>query len=75
MKVVLSKKSNIPENTLWVLLSGNQGGKFTKLLLQCLNCNEQHSVHTAPLLAIYEGDKDNYECIENIVTTVRKQLV
>jgi len=63
---LLKKKSNIPENVLWVLLSGDKGGKSTKLLLQFLNCKEQHSVHTARLLAIFEGDKDNYECIKEV---------
>ena len=62
----LVKKSNIPNNVLWVLLTGDKGGKSTKLLMQFLNCNEQHSVHTARLLAIFEGDKDNYECLERV---------
>ena len=34
---LLMKKSNIPENVLWALLSGDKGGKSTKLLLQVLN--------------------------------------
>lgn len=63
---LLMKKSNIPENVLWALLSGDKGGKSTKLLLQFLNCKEQHSVRTARLLAIFEGDKDNYECIKEV---------
>ncbi|KAJ7391182.1 hypothetical protein OS493_019313 [Desmophyllum pertusum] len=60
------KKSNVPNNVLWVLLTGDKGGKSTKLMLQFLNCKEQHSVNTARLLAIFEGDKDNYECIEKV---------
>lgn len=63
---MLVEKSNIPKNVLWVLLTGDKGGKSTKLLLQFLNCKEEHSVHTARLLAIFEGDKDNYECIEKV---------
>ena len=64
---LLMNKSNIPENVLWALLSGEKGGKSTKLLLQFLNCKEQHSVRTALLLAIFEGDKDNYyECIQAV---------
>ena len=63
---LLVKKNNIPENVLWVLLSGDKGGKSTKLLLQFLNCKEQHSVNTARLLAIFEGDKDNYEWIQKV---------
>lgn len=64
--VLLVRKNNIPQNVLWVLLSGDKGGKSTKLLLQFLNCKEQHSVHTARLLAIFEGDKDNYECVKEV---------
>ena len=60
------EKSNIPRNLLWVLLTGDKGGKSTKLLLQFLNCKEQHSIHTARLLAIYEGDKDNYQCTQKV---------
>ena len=60
------EKSNIPRNLLWVLLTGEKGGKSTKLLLQFLNCKEQHSIHTALLLAIHEGDKDNYQCIQKV---------
>lgn len=60
------EKSNIPKNLLWVLLTGDKGGKSTKLLLQFLNCKEQHSIHTARLLAIFEGDKDNYQCIQKV---------
>ena len=63
---LLMKKSNIPENVLWALLSGDKGGKSTKLLLQFLNCKEQHLVRTVRLLAIFEGDKDNYECIKEV---------
>ena len=63
---LLVKKNNIPENVLWVVLSGDKGGKSTKLLLEFLNCREQHSVNTARLLAIFEGDKDNYECIQKV---------
>ena len=63
---LLMKKSNIPENVLWALLTGDKGGKSTKLLLQFLNCKEQHSVRTARLLAIFEGGKDNYECIKEV---------
>lgn len=60
------EKSNIPKNLLWVLLTGDKGGKSTKLLMQFLNCKEQHSIQTAQLLAIFEGDKDNYQCIQKV---------
>lgn len=68
------EKSNIPKNLLWVLLMGDKGRKSTKLLLQFLNCKEQHSIHTARLLAIFEGDKDNHQCIQKVLVLLsRKQ--
>ena len=72
---LLVEKSNIPKNLLWVLLTGDKGGKSTKLLLQFLNCKEQHSIHTARLLAIYEGDKDNYECIQKVFGPVIEETM
>ena len=69
------EKSNIPKNLLWVLLTGDKGGKSTKLLLQFLNCEEQHSTHTARLLAIYEGDKDNYECLQKVFGPVIEETM
>ena len=69
------EKSNIPNNLLWVLLTGDKGGKSTKLLLQFLNCKEQHSIHTARLLAIYEGDKDKYECIQKVYGPVIEETM
>lgn len=69
------EKSNIPNNLLWVLLTGDKGGKSTKLLLQFLNCKEQHSIHTARLLAIYEGDKDNYQCIKMVFGPVIEETM
>ena len=48
----LAEKINIPKKLLWVVLTGDKGGKSTKLLLQFLNCKEQHSIHTARLLAV-----------------------
>ena len=69
------EKSNIPKNLLWVLLTGDKGGKSTKLLLQFLNCNDQHSIHTARLLAIYDGDKNNYQCIQKVFDPVIEETM
>ena len=41
------------------------------MLLQVLNECKQHSIRAARLLAIFEGDKDSYECL----TTVFKPAV
>ena len=69
------EKTNIPKNLLWILLTGDKGGKSTKLLLQFLNCGEQHSTHTACLLAIYEGDKDNHQCIQKVFGPVIEETM
>ena len=73
---LLVKKSKVRDNVLWILLSGDKGGKSTKLLLQFLNCNEQHSVCSARLLAIFKGDKDSYQCMEKgfgpVITAVKE---
>ena len=69
------EKSNIPRHLLWVLLTGDKGGKSTKLLLQFLNCEEQHSTRTARLLAIYEGDKDNYQCFQKVFGPVIEETM
>ena len=69
------EKSNIPRNLLWVLLTGDKGGKSTKLLLQFLNCEEHNSTHTARLLAIYEGKKDNYQCLQKVFGPVIEETM
>lgn len=74
----LEKHHNIPDDVLWFLLSGDKGGPSTKLLFQVLSAEEQHSVKAARLLAIFEGAKDNYECLnavfEPVVSSVKKVL-
>ena len=60
---------------MWVLLKGDKGGKSTKLLLQFLNCKEQYSIHTACLLAIYEGNKDNYQCTQKVFGPVIEETM
>ena len=71
----LIHQSNIPDNVLWTLFTGDKGGKSTKLLLQILNCKEQHSVMSAHLLAIFEGDKDNYECLEKVFKPIIDEAI
>lgn len=71
----LISHSNIPDNVLWTLFTGDKGGKSTKLLLQILNCKEQHSVHCARLLAIFEGDKDSYECLEKVFKPIIDEAI
>jgi len=71
----LIHQSNIPDNVLWTLFTGDKGGKSTKLLLQILNCKEQHSVMSACLLAIFEGDKDSYECLEKVFKPIIDEAI
>lgn len=71
----LISHSNIPDNVLWTLFTGDKGGKSMKLLLQILNCKEQHSVHCARLLAIFEGDKDSYECLEKVFKPIIDEAI
>ena len=71
----LIHQSNIPDNVLWTLFTGDKGGKSTKLLFQILNCKEQHSVMSAHLLAIFEGDKDNFECLEKVFKPIIDEAI
>ena len=68
-------KEQHPKKFAVVLLTGDKGGNSTKLLLQFLNCKEQHSIHTARLLATYEGNKDNYRCMQKVFGPVIKETI
>ena len=43
-------------------------------MLQILNSDQNHSVRAAKLIGIYEGEKENRECIEHIFGPVIKEL-
>ena len=52
-------------NTLYVTLL--EDGSSTKLMLQILNTDSHvHSNKYAKMVGIYEGDKENRDCIESI---------
>lgn len=51
--------SNVAKDELWLHVSGDKGGKSTKLILQVLNAKNRQSVISARLLAMFEGDKDS----------------
>ena len=57
----------------YVLLT-QDGGDSTKLLLQILNSDFSHSVRFATLIGIYEGDKENRECMEAIFGGIIKDV-
>ena len=44
----------------------NKGGTSTKLTLQVLNSITAHSSRLAKLLAVFDDEKDNRECIEMV---------
>lgn len=51
--------TNADEDMLWLHVSGDKGGKSTKLVLQVLNAKNRQSVTSARLLGMFEGDKDS----------------
>ena len=65
---------NIPNQELYLLLSGDKGGNSTKLMLQILNTKSSQSVRTAKLIGIFEGEKDNHECVEAIFGSVIEEI-
>ena len=56
---ILFPVASFTNDTLSLLVSGDKGGKYTKLILQVLNCKGAHSVKRAKILRIYPG-KNNY---------------
>ena len=50
---------NVDRGQLWLHVSGDKGGKSTKLILQILNASNRQSIMSAHLLAMFEGDKDS----------------
>ena len=71
----LEHLANIPEDTLWLHVSADKGGKSTKLILQVINVNEKgrHSIKHCKILGFFEG-KDNRQNIEEIFGPTLKQL-
>ena len=65
----------VGQNTLYVSLLGDKGGTSTKLLLQVLNTESQaHSNRYSKMIGIYEGDKENRDCIEGIFGGLMKDI-
>ena len=67
--------SNIPGDTLWLMIGADKGGHSTKLVLQVLNVVGHHSKKAGKVLALFEGDKDNYENCERVFKPVIEGLV
>ena len=64
---------NLEENSLWLHLSADKGGKSTKLILQIINQKNRHSIDNAKLLAYYEG-KDDRRNIQEVFGPVFKAV-
>ena len=67
---LLENLPGLPNNELYVLLTGDKGGSSTKVMLQILNTKSGHSVRSAKLIGLYEGEKDNRERIEAIFSNI-----
>ena len=67
---LLENLPGLPNNELYVLLTGDKGGSSTKVMLQILNTKSGQSVRSAKLIGIYEGEKDNRECVEAIFSNI-----
>ena len=65
---------NVKDCELYLLLTGDKDGSTTKLMLQTLNSDRNHSVRAAKLIGIYEGEKENRERIEHLLGPVIKEL-
>lgn len=64
---LLQKLGNISDDTLWVHVSADKGGKSTKLILQIINVAEgaRHSIKQCKILGFFEG-KDNRLNLEEV---------
>ena len=71
----LTLLSNIPGDTLWLMISADKRGHSTKLVLQVFNAVGHHSKKAGKVLALFEGDKDNYENCERVLKPVIEGLV
>ena len=56
---LMEQLTNCADNKLWLHVSGDKGGKSTKLVMQVLNCKKRQSVQSAIVLGMFEGDKDS----------------
>ena len=69
----LMNLDNVPPETLWLHISGDKGGKSTKLILQVINSKERHSIKFAKLLGFFEG-KDSQDNIQKVFGGLLKDL-
>ena len=65
--------SNLPPETLWLHVSGDKGGKSTKLILQVINSKDRHSIQYTKLLGLFEGKDSRYN-IEQVFSPIFNAL-
>ena len=67
--------SNLDADTLWLHVSGDKGGKTTKLILQVISANDRHSIQQAKLLGLFEGkDSRNNRYLGRCSRSCKQQL-
>ena len=66
--------NNLPSDTLWLHVSGDKGGKSTKLMLQIINSHDRHSIKKAKLLGLFEGGTDNRYNIDQAFGSLLHEL-
>ena len=62
----MAAHQNIANDTLVALVGGDKGDTMTKLIIQIINSILGHSVMAARILGIFDGERDNRECIEKV---------
>ena len=71
----LQQLENTTNETLWLHISADKGGKSTKLILQVINVSEdgRHSIKQCKLIGFFEG-KDNRQNLEEAFGPIVQQL-
>ena len=70
----LALLDNTEDDTLWCHISGDKGGRSTKILLQIINGTNRHSIKSAKMLGMFEGGKDSRHNIEMAFKPVFDQI-
>ena len=65
---LIQQLENTTDETLWLHISANKGGKSTKLILQVINVSEdgRHSIKQCMLIGFFEGKDNSARCIRQM---------
>ena len=66
---LLENLPRLPNDEVYVLLTGDKGGSSTKVMLQILNNKSGQSVNSAKLIGIYEGEKEIGNMLRQFLVT------